>query len=154
MLEAAGFEVILPEKKCCGRPMISKGMLEQAIENARYNIEQLKPYAAKGIPIIGCEPSCILALRDDYVDLVPGGDAKLVGEHAFTIEEFLIDSHEAGDLNLDFTDAQKDILLHGHCHQRAIVGIQPSVNALSPTAGLQCRSHRLKLLRYGRLVRL
>jgi Fe-S oxidoreductase len=135
VLEAAGFEVILPEKKCCGRPMISKGMLEQAIENARYNIEQLKPYAVKGIPIVGCEPSCILALRDDYVDLIPGSDAKLVGEHAVTIEEFLIDSHEAGDLNLDFTNAQKDILLHGHCHQRAIVGIQPSVKALSLPPG-------------------
>ena len=135
VLETAGFEVILPEKKCCGRPMISKGMLEQAIENARYNIEQLKPYAAKGIPIVGCEPSCILALRDDYVDLIEGRDAKLVGEHAFMIDEFLMDSHEAGELNLDFTDARKDILLHGHCHQRAIVGIQPSVKALSLPAG-------------------
>ena len=135
VLETAGFEVILPKKKCCGRPMISKGMLEQAIENARYNIEQLKPYAEKGIPIVGCEPSCILALRDDYVDLVEGRDAKLVGEHAFTIEEFLMNSHEAGELNLDFTDAQKDIILHGHCHQRAIVGIQPSVKALSLPPG-------------------
>lgn len=135
VLETAGFEVILPEKKCCGRPMISKGMLEQAIENARYNIEQLKPYAAKGIPIVGCEPSCILALRDDYVDLIEGRDAKLVGEHAFMIDEFLMDSHEAGELNLDFTDARKDILLHGHCHQRAIVGIQPSVKALNLPAG-------------------
>ena len=135
VLETAGFEVILPQKKCCGRPMISKGMLEQAIENARYNIEQLKPYAAKGIPIVGCEPSCILALRDDYVDLIESRDAKLVGEHAFMIDEFLMEFHEAGELNLDFTDARKDILLHGHCHQRAIVGIQPSLKALSLPPG-------------------
>ena len=135
VLETAGFEVILPQKKCCGRPMISKGMLDQAIENARYNVEQLKPYAAKGIPIVGCEPSCILALRDDYVDLIEGSDAKLVGERAFMIEEFLINAHEAGELNLDFTDDRKDILLHGHCHQRAIVGIQPSVKALNLPPG-------------------
>ena len=135
LLEAAGFEVILPEKRCCGRPMISKGMLEDAIENARYNVERLLPYAAKGIPIVGCEPSCLLALRDDYVDLIPGEDTDLVAHHTFMLEEFLLSLHEKGELALEFEDTQKDILLHGHCHQKAIVGVKPSEQLLSLPPG-------------------
>ncbi len=135
VLEAAGFEVILPNKRCCGRPMISKGMIERAIENARYNIDHLLPYVAEGTPIIGCEPSCISALTDDYVDLIPGQDATLVAEHTFMIEEFLLACHEKGELNLDFKDVHKDILLHGHCHQKALVGIKPSVDVLSLPPG-------------------
>jgi len=135
VLEAAGFEVILPNKRCCGRPMISKGMIERAIENARYNIDHLLPYVAEGTPIIGCEPSCISALTDDYVDLIPGQDATLVAEHTFMIEEFLLACHEKGELNLNFKDVHKDILLHGHCHQKALVGIKPSVGVLSLPPG-------------------
>ncbi len=135
VLEAAGFEVILPNKKCCGRPMISKGMLEGAIENARYNVEHLLPYAAEGIPTVGCEPSCLLALRDDYVDLIPGEDTSLVAKHAFMIEEFLLSLHEKGELDLDFTDTKKEILLHGHCHQKAIVGVKSSEQVLSLPMG-------------------
>ena len=135
VLEAAGFEVILPEKRCCGRPMISKGMLEDAIENARYNVERLLPYAAKGIPIVGCEPSCLLALRDDYVDLIPGPDTDLVAQHTFMLEEFLLSLHEKGELDLKFADTQKEILLHGHCHQKAIVGVKPSEQVLSLPPG-------------------
>jgi len=135
VLEAAGFEVILPDKRCCARPMISKGMLEQAIENARYNVERLLPYAAAGIPIVGCEPSCLSALRDDYVDLLPGADTKLIAQHAFMIEEFLLACHEKGDLNLNFTDARKQILLHGHCHQKALIGMKPAEQILSLPPG-------------------
>ena len=131
VLEAAGFEVILPDKRCCGRPMISKGMLNRAIENARYNIENLLPYAQKGTPIIGCEPSCISALRDDYIDLIPGADSELVAQHTYMIDEFLFTCHESGELHLKFKDAERDVLLHGHCHQKALIGISPSVGILS-----------------------
>ena len=135
VLEAAGFEVILPDKRCCGRPMISKGMLERAIENAHYNVKKLLPYAREGIPVIGCEPSCISALRDDYVDLIPGDDSKLVAEHAFMIEEFLLACHNSEELHLQYTDTEKNVLLHGHCHQKALIGISPSVEVLSLPTG-------------------
>lgn len=131
VLEAAGFEVVLPDKRCCGRPMISKGMLNRAIENARYNIENLLPYAQKGTPIIGCEPSCISALRDDYIDLIPGADSELVAQHTFMIDEFLFACHERGELHLKFKDTERDVLLHGHCHQKALIGISPSAGILS-----------------------
>ena len=144
VLEAAGFEVILPDKRCCGRPMISKGMLEQAIENARYNVEHLLPYAEAGIPIVGCEPSCLLSLRDDYVDLLPNEETNLVAKHAFMIEEFLLLCHEKGELNLNFADTEKEILLHGHCHQKALVGAQPAEQLLSLPPG-----HNVKLIDSG-----
>jgi Fe-S oxidoreductase len=135
LLETAGFEVILPNKRCCARPMISKGMIEQAKAHARYNVESLLPYVTEGIPVIGCEPSCLLTLRDDYPSLIPSEETELVAEHAFMVEEFLLSCHEKGELDLEFADTPKQILLHGHCHQRALVGIQPSVQVLSLPPG-------------------
>ena len=131
VLEALGFTVILPEKKCCGRPLISEGMLDRALENARYNIASLQQYADEGVPIIGCEPSCTSTLTDDYVELINTPAAKRVAESTCSFEEFIAQLHENGELPLTFTDEARDILLHGHCHQRALVGIQPTVEMLS-----------------------
>ena len=131
VLEALGFTVILPEKKCCGRPLISEGMLDRALENARYNIASLQQYADEGVPIIGCEPSCTSTLTDDYVELINTPAAKRVAEATCSFEEFIAQLHENGTSSLTFTDEARDILLHGHCHQRALVGIQPTVEMLS-----------------------
>src|SRR5205807_2137095 len=64
LLEAAGYRVVLADKKCCGRPLISKGMLAEAREHAAWNVERLAPYAERGVAIVGLEPSCLLTLRD------------------------------------------------------------------------------------------
>ncbi len=130
LLEEAGFDVVLVARKCCGRPAISKGLLERAREDARHNITLLLPYAQRGIPVLGIEPSCILTLREDYLDLVPGADATLVAQQALTIEEFLYQLHRRGELALEFTTAQKRLLLHGHCHQKALVGTTPALTVL------------------------
>ena len=127
VLESAGFDVILPPRRCCGRPMISKGMLNEAIQNARHNISWLLPYAQQGLPIVGCEPSCISALTDDYVELLPGDDSRLVAEHTLMIEEFLLKEKD----KLRFSDLDQNILLHGHCHQKALIGLQPSLEVLN-----------------------
>ena len=131
LLEACGFEVLLPEKRCCGRPLISEGMLDRAIENASYNIDALRGYADEGIPIIGCEPSCTSAITDDYVELINTPDAKRVAEATCSFEEFFEQLAEKDELPLKFSAEPRDILLHGHCHQRALVGIQPTVQMLS-----------------------
>ncbi|RKU33639.1 oxidoreductase [Candidatus Poribacteria bacterium] len=135
LLEACGFEVLLPKKRCCGRPLISEGMLDRAVENALYNINALRDYADAGIPIIGCEPSCTSAITDDYVELIGTRDAKRVAQGTCSFEEFFIQLMENGELPLEFSGKQRDILLHGHCHQRALVGIQPTVKMLSLPAG-------------------
>lgn len=130
LLEAAGFEVVLVDRKCCGRPAISKGQIDQGRAYAHYNVSVLLPYARRGIPIIGVEPSCILTLREDYLDLVQGSEAQLVAQHSLTIDEFLYQLHQRGELDLEFTEAPKRLLVHGHCHQKALVGITPTLAVL------------------------
>ena len=130
VLETCGFEVLFPEKRCCGRPLISEGMLDRAVENARYNIDTLQGYADAGIPIIGCEPSCTSAITDDYVELIGTPEAKRVAEATCSFEEFIVKLVEDDDLRVEFSTEPQDILLHGHCHQRALVGIQPTVKML------------------------
>jgi Fe-S oxidoreductase len=130
VLEAAGYEVILPEKKCCGRPMISKGLLREAKANAVYNVERLSEYALQGIPVVGCEPSCILTFRDEYPDLVDDPRTELLAKHTFMIEEFLMGLDEWGALNLPFRNGSRSLLLHGHCHQKALIGSGPSLRIL------------------------
>jgi len=130
VLEAAGFGVILAEKKCCGRPMISKGLLEDARANAAANLDLLSRYAAEGIPIVGCEPSCILTFREEYPDLVDDPRAAALAKGTFMIEEFLLDLKRRGALNLQFTNGAGSFLLHGHCHQKALIGSGPSLELL------------------------
>ena len=138
VLEKAGFRVILAEpRKCCGRPFISKGMLREAVANARYNIKQLSVYAEKGWPIIGCEPSCLLTFRDDYLELVGDEGAALVAEHVFLIDEFLAAEKKAGRLKLPFKNIRKTLEIHGHCHQKALMGTGPTQAALEMVPGYE-----------------
>ena len=130
VLEAAGFEVALADKKCCGRPMISKGLLQKAKENAAYNVDRLVPYAEQGIPIVGLEPSCILTFRDEYPDLLDDPRAARLAAGTFLIEEFLLGLHEKGQLRLPLRAGAKSVMLHGHCHQKALVGSNPSLQLL------------------------
>jgi Fe-S oxidoreductase/FAD/FMN-containing dehydrogenase len=129
MLEAAGFKPVLIDKKCCGRPMISKGMLREARELARWNVERLYPYAKRGIAIVGVEPSCLLTMRDEWVDLLRTEESRVVASQALLLEQFLLRERTRG-LTLPFAASRRKVLLHGHCHQKAIVGTAPTVMAL------------------------
>ncbi len=138
VLEAAGFEVIVPGHRCCGRPMISKGLVDQARTAAADTVSMLVPYAKAGIPIIGLEPSCLLSLRDDYLHLLPGNaDAKIVAEQAIMFEEFIADLAEKDELKLAFNGSSRKLLVHGHCHQKALVGTVPSKTVLSLPTGYE-----------------
>ncbi|MCZ6646166.1 MAG: FAD-binding protein, partial [SAR324 cluster bacterium] len=139
ILEAAGYEVLLGKRRCCGRPIISKGLLDQGRQYARANIDALKPYAAQGIPIIGVEPSCLLTLKEDYLQLLPGEDAELVAGHCITIDEFLAGLVKEGKLPLREDAAAREILLHGHCHQKALVGTGPTLEVLRSLPGASVR---------------
>ena len=135
-LEKSGYRVLLVDKKCCGRPMISKGMLGQAKENSAWNVDKLAPYAEKGIPIVGLEPSCLLTLRDEYPEFVCTDAAKKVAENSFLFEEFLMREQKQGRLSLNSSGTRKKALLHGHCHQKALVGTAPTV-AILKAAGYE-----------------
>jgi len=125
VLEAAGFEVLLGAHVCCGRPMISQGLLEKARQNAKKNVTLLRPYLESGIPLVVCEPSCLSAFHDEYPDLV-GEDARALAEGSFSIEAFL-ESH-APDLPLGALPAKA--LYHGHCHEKSLVGTDAALAML------------------------
>jgi Fe-S oxidoreductase len=136
VLEAAGFDVVLPGLRCCGRPMISKGLVDEARAAARDTVERLIPFAEKGLPIVGLEPSCLLTLRDEYLYLLPGDpNARLVAERALMFEEFVAREADEGRFNLTFNGTGRRVLLHGHCHQKALVGTGPSRRALTLPPG-------------------
>ena len=130
LLEAGGYRVVLVDRKCCGRPLISKGMLTEAREHARHNVAQLYPYAARGVSIVGLEPSCLLTLRDESVDLLRTDEARTVARQSALLEQFLLQERQRG-LTLDFAARGRKALLHGHCHQKALVGTAPTVAALT-----------------------
>jgi FAD/FMN-containing dehydrogenase/Fe-S oxidoreductase len=129
LLEAAGYRVELVDKKCCGRPLISKGMLAEAKVYAAWNVAQLTPWVERGAVIVGLEPSCLLTLRDEVVELLRSDEAKRVAQASFLLEEFLVQERAKG-LSLNFQAAPRRALLHGHCHQKAMVGTAPTVAVL------------------------
>src|SRR5258705_351985 len=101
LLEVAGYRVQLVDKKCCGRPLISKGMLEEAKAHAEWNVARLHPWVAHGAAIVGLEPSCLLTLRDESVELVRTAEARQVAAASFLLEEFLL-REKARGLTLPF----------------------------------------------------
>ena len=135
ILEAAGFEVLLADKRCCGRPMLSKGLLDAARTAAEHNVRELERFASEGIPIVGCEPSCLLTLRDEYRDLVKGEQVGRVAGHAWMLDEFLVRLDRRGELDIEWKAGGRDVLFHGHCHQKAHIGSRPSLDALRLVPG-------------------
>jgi FAD/FMN-containing dehydrogenase/Fe-S oxidoreductase len=114
---------------CCGRPLISSGMLDRAVQQARQNVEGLYPWASAGNPIVACEPSCILTIKDDYPALLRGEErrrAEIVAAACLTFEEAL-DRYAA---SLTFRPGPKRILVQGHCHQRSLIGMAPALRLL------------------------
>jgi len=122
VMEAAGYEVILiRDRKCCGRPMISKGLLKESRRHAEHNVARLAPFAKRSIPIIGVEPSCIACFRDEYPSLLKTSEAMIVANQSFFFEEFIMELMEKGELSLPFIvpEKHKTIELHTHCYQKA-----------------------------------
>lgn len=134
VLEAMGYTVTLIEgRRCCGRPLISKGLLKQAGANARHNVELLTPHVRRGVPIIGVEPSCIACFRDEYPDLLRSTSCGEVAAKAFFFEEFITDLAEKGKLDLPLAPRQprRTVRLHTHCYQKAFGTAQRVVALLN-----------------------
>ena len=132
VLEKAGFEVLLSNHGCCGRPAISKGMFKAARSYATKTFNRLIGFARQGLPIIGIEPSCLLTLRDEYLTIFPDNEeVKVLASHCFTIEEFLADVLAGKDIVLPLTSASRRILVHGHCHQKALSGTDSLLKILN-----------------------
>ncbi len=128
VLEAAGWKVKLAGLRCCGRPAISKGLLPLARELAGENVRRLLSDVKRGVKIVGCEPSCLLALVDEYRDFRLGPDAEAVAEAAMLVDAFVADPALAP--HLKFRPREGKVLLHGHCQQKALLGTKATLAAL------------------------
>ena len=134
--EAAGFRVEVwgpRELDCCGRPMISKGLLDGAKALAIKNVRRMAPVVAQGRRFMLIEPSCAAAFRDEYPDLVPAElreDARRVAEAVMTVEEWLAEIGEDKLPPERFDSQPRKVLLHGHCYQRALWGTTATHRAL------------------------
>lgn len=116
VVKAAGGEKPL----CCGRTFLSVGLVDKAREEAQRLVNALLPFAEKGLPIIGLEPSCLLTLRDEIPALLPGRETALIAKHAFMFEEFIAEQLDNPDFDLPLKSPEAKIILHGHCHQKAM----------------------------------
>ena len=111
---------------CCGRTFLSAGLVDEAKHEAQRLVDALLPYAQEGLPIIGLEPSCLLTLRDEIPALLPGEDTKLLARHARMLEEYIADQEHDPQFDLPLRSPAPKILLHGHCHQKAM-GVMTSI---------------------------
>ncbi len=133
-LTAAGYTLHTPTAPsgrpvCCGRTYLATGMIDAARATARELLLTMSPFVARGVPIIGLEPSCVLGLRDELRSLLPGDESTAVAAAALTFEEFVVREHAAGRWSLSFKPSRyARALVHGHCHQKAF-GVMPAVHA-------------------------
>ncbi len=135
VLNEMGFKVQLCPVMESGRPQLSKGFLDRAKELAHQCIIKLEGFYSKGIPIIGLEPSEILTFRDEFLDICDEeyyDNAKRLADNSFTFEEFIVSNKEL----LVTKNSEKKIVLHGHCHTKALTGNESTIEALQ-LAGYQ-----------------
>jgi FAD/FMN-containing dehydrogenase/Fe-S oxidoreductase len=126
ILHAAGYRVQVAAPSdgwrrplCCGRTFLAVGRIDKAREEIERTVAALAPLAARGIPIVGLEPSCIFTFRDEAPALIDGGRIRSIADRAVLFEEFLTREVGAGRLSLPLKPRRGRALLHGHCHQKA-----------------------------------
>lgn len=141
LLIRLGYEVEIPKHVESGRAAMSKGNLKLAKKFALKNVNLLKDKISEQTPLVGIEPSCILSFRDEYPDLVPAElrpQAQQLGRNALLFDEFIMREVAAGRISPDdFKADAVEIWLHGHCHQKALVGTEKTVAAFKLLAGAQ-----------------
>ncbi|HWT72981.1 MAG TPA: FAD-linked oxidase C-terminal domain-containing protein [Oxalicibacterium sp.] len=131
VLEAAGYTVHFNVRDgerplCCGRTYLSAGMVDEAKQEARRTLDALMPFVERGVAIVGLEPSCLLSLRDEFLNYGYGSEAKQLAAQALLFEEFLVRERAAGRLQLDLQPlAAGKASVHGHCHQKAFDAFRP-----------------------------
>jgi Fe-S oxidoreductase len=137
VLERAGCRVELANLTCCGRSMISKGFLQDARALIQNQLPGLLRRLAPGTPLLGLEPSCLLTLTDEWPELVPGPAARQVAAAAELSDGWLANQAAAGKVNLTLARRKEKCLVHGHCHQKALVGTGGTTAALRLIPGLE-----------------
>jgi len=142
VLVAGGYRVHLPRPAsggrplCCGRTFLSAGLVDEARAELARVVDTMIPFAARGVPIVGLEPSCLLTLRDELLSMRKDDAAKAVSAHALLFEEFLLREADAGRLHLPLGALETRALVHGHCHQKSFGAFAPVEKILRLVPGL------------------
>jgi len=135
LLHTLGYEVRVIDHHESARTFLSKGLLKKARKLAQKNVQFFSPIVSSEIPLVGIEPSAILGFRDEYPDLVGPGlkrASRELAKHCLLFDEFLEREINAGRIvSGQFTSEASTIKLHGHCHQKALTSVKPSVAILS-----------------------
>jgi FAD/FMN-containing dehydrogenase/Fe-S oxidoreductase len=140
LLRLSGYEVELESSVCCGRPQLSKGLLDDAKKTAGALVDHLAAAAASGTRIVGWEPSCILTLGDDHHSLFPDDPrVATIAAQSGLVDELLLEAIRDGRLRLDEHSslAGKRVVFHGHCHQKALVGTTSTMSLLRAIPGIE-----------------
>jgi Fe-S oxidoreductase len=146
VLAAAGYRVHVatpvddePRPLCCGRTFLSVGLIDEARREIERVLAALEPFIARGIPVVGLEPSCLLGFRDEIPALIPGEASRRLASQSFLFEEFLAREAQAGRLQLALRPVGERALLHGHCHQKSFgaMGAVETVLKLVPGLGVE-----------------
>ena len=142
VLEKAGFTVEPAGLVCCGRALISKGFLREARELVERQVRDLRRRLERGCvsapwPLLGLEPSCLLTLADEWTELLPGADTRAVADACHLADGWLAQQVKGGRVSLQLEPREQECVLHGHCHQKALVGVAGSAAALRLVPGFQ-----------------
>jgi FAD/FMN-containing dehydrogenase/Fe-S oxidoreductase len=147
VLQAGGYRVLVARPPrgrrplCCGRTFLAAGMVEEARAEAARVIEALAPWADRGVPVIGLEPSCLYTFEDEYVAMLPEAGAGRLALAARGFEDFLVQEHDAGRLALPLRRLEvSEAVLHGHCHQKAFGAMGAVERALHLVPHLKVRT--------------
>ena len=160
VLVEGGYRVHIPRPVdrarplCCGRTFLSAGLVEQARGELDRLVATYAPFAARGVPIVGLEPSCLLTLRDELLSLRSDNDAKSISAHALLFEEFLVREAEAGRLKLPLGAIPAQSAGSRPLPSKIIRRVQAGRKDTSSRSRSQRRDHRIQLLRHGRRLRL
>ncbi|MFI2291600.1 FAD-binding and (Fe-S)-binding domain-containing protein [Streptomyces niveus] len=139
LLERAGWDVRLESGVCCGRSSLSKGLVDDAKNKARHLADTISKATEAGSPVVGCEPSCLMTLRDEHLSLLPDDPAvKDIAGRVRQVEELLVEAIDDGRLRPreDSWLAGRTLVYHGHCHQKAEVGTAATVALLNRIPGV------------------
>jgi FAD/FMN-containing dehydrogenase/Fe-S oxidoreductase len=135
LLEQLGYKVTMPRHGESGRTWLSKGLVRKAKQRIGHNLEILGEQVTANRPLVGIEPSAILTFRDEALELFEEPlktTAKRIAPHCLMLEEFIVQEMNAGRLTADlFSEETRQIRLHGHCFQKALMGVSASLTALS-----------------------
>jgi FAD/FMN-containing dehydrogenase/Fe-S oxidoreductase len=139
LLRSLGYGIALPKHIESGRTWISKGLLKEARQIAIRNVELLKDHVSEAAPLIGIEPSAVLTFRDEYLRLVPKyllPAAEKIAKHTYLLDEFIAGEAAKGNIRPEQFKAEKrEIILHGHCHQKALSSLKHTEKMLQLPAG-------------------